>query len=433
MQIYEYPNRDQWRALLQRPVTAAEIAEDQVLQILVAVRNKGDAALREFSRKFDCVDVRELSVSEAEIAVAEANVSPKLKAAIRLAIDNITKFHVPQLHSEAIIETSPGVRCWRRCVPIERVGLYVPGGTAPLFSTVLMLAIPAKIAGCREIVLCSPPQKDSSLNPLILYTAKVTGVDRIFRVGGAQAIAAMAYGTESVPQVDKIFGPGNSWVTLAKQLVSRAGVAIDMPAGPSEIAVVADASAKPEFVAIDLLSQAEHGADSQVMLITNSLTVAQNVESNINELLPSLPRRDIAEQALANSRAIVLGNPAEMIEFANAYAPEHLIIMTENAVALSEKVTNAGSVFIGAFTPEAAGDYASGTNHTLPTYGYARNMSGVSVDSFVKKITFQTLTENGLRGIGPAIECMATAEGLDAHGKAVSMRLAALTKGAENE
>lgn len=432
MQIYEYPKRNKWQMLVQRPANSAEIAEDRVLQILAAVRNKGDAAVRQFSREFDSVELREISVSKPEIDAAAQRVSAELKTAIRLAIDNITKFHAVQLHSEEVIETSPGVRCWRRSVPIERVGLYVPGGTAPLFSTVLMLAIPAKIAGCREIVLCSPPQKDGSLNPLILYTAKVTGVDRIFRVGGAQAIAAMAYGTESVPQVDKIFGPGNSWVTLAKQLVSRTGVAIDMPAGPSEVAVIADASAKPEFVAIDLLSQAEHGADSQVILITNSLTVAQNVESKINELLPSLPRRDIAEQALANSRAIVLGSPAEMIEFANAYAPEHLIIMTENAVALSEKVTNAGSVFIGAFTPEAAGDYASGTNHTLPTYGYARNVSGVSVDSFVKKITFQTLTEKGLRGIGPAIECMAAAEGLDAHGKAVSMRLAALTKGAEN-
>lgn len=433
MQIYEYPRRNKWRLLVQRPANSAEIAEDRVLQILAAVRSKGDAAVREFSREFDSVELREISVSKPEIDAAEQEVSAELKTAIRLAIDNITKFHAAQLHSEAVIETSLGVRCWRRSVPIERVGLYVPGGTAPLFSTVLMLAIPAKIAGCREIVLCSPPQKDGSLNPLILYAAKVTGVDRIFRVGGAQAIAAMAYGTESVPQVDKIFGPGNSWVTLAKQLVSRTGVAIDMPAGPSEVAVIADASAKPEFVAIDLLSQAEHGADSQVMLIASSLTVAQNVESKINELLPSLPRRDIAEQALANSRVIVLGSPAEMIEFANAYAPEHLIITTENAVALSEKVTNAGSVFIGAFTPEAAGDYASGTNHTLPTYGYARNLSGVSVDSFIKKITFQTLTENGLRGIGPAIECMAAAEGLDAHGKAVSMRLAALTKGAENE
>ncbi|HDP68627.1 MAG TPA: histidinol dehydrogenase [Candidatus Marinimicrobia bacterium] len=429
MKIYEYPKRNKWRLLVQRPANSAEIAEDRVLQILAAVRNKGDAAVRAFNRKFDGVDLRELLVSEAEIAAAGQNISAELKAAIQLAIDNITKFHAAQLHSEVVIETSPGVRCWRRSVPIERVGLYIPGGTAPLFSTVLMLAIPAKIAGCPEIILCSPPQKNGRLHPLILYVAKITGVDKMFKVGGAQAVAAMAYGTESIPGVDKIFGPGNSWVTMAKQLVNRQGVAIDLPAGPSEVAVIADESAEPEFVALDLLSQAEHGTDSQVMLITSSPAIVKAVESKINELLPFLSRKDIAEQALANSRAILLKDPAEMMEFANAYAPEHLIIMTENAVALSAKVINAGSVFIGAYTPESAGDYASGTNHTLPTYGYARSLSGVSVDSFVKKITFQTISEKGLRSIGSAVECMAAAEGLDAHQTAVSLRLAALEKG----
>lgn len=429
MKVYQYPDKKDWPMLLERPPNSAEVAEESVISILEAVRRNGDLALREFGRKFDNVELSELCVSQREIENAWEQVSDDLKSAIQLAIQNITKFHVSQLIREPVVETQPGVKCWRKNVAIEKVGLYIPGGTASLFSTVLMLAIPAKIAGCSEIVLCTPPDKNGTVNPAILYSAGILGIDKIVKIGGAQAVAAMAYGTKSVPKVDKIFGPGNSWVTLAKQLVNRQGVAIDLPAGPSEVAVIADESAEPEFVALDLLSQAEHGTDSQVMLITSSLAIVKAVESKINELLPFLSRKDIAEQALANSRAILLKDPAEMMEFANAYAPEHLIIMTENAVALSAKVINAGSVFIGAYTPESAGDYASGTNHTLPTYGYARSLSGVSVDSFVKKITFQTISEKGLRSIGSAVECMAAAEGLDAHQTAVSLRLAALEKG----
>ncbi|MDO9548341.1 MAG: histidinol dehydrogenase, partial [Candidatus Marinimicrobia bacterium] len=399
---------------------------------LEGVRKNGDAALMEFNRKFDDVMLDDLRVSETEFECAAEKVTPELKNAVQLAIDNITKFHKSQLIQEQVVETQPGVRCWRKSVPIENVGLYIPGGTAPLFSTVLMLVIPAKIAGCSEIILCTPPAKDGSVNPVILYVAKELAVTKIFKIGGAQAVAAMAYGTESVPRVDKIFGPGNSWVTLAKQMVSRDGVAIDMPAGPSEVAVVADETANPDFVAVDLLSQAEHGVDSQVILVTDCEPLVKDVQAALQRQLQKLPRREIAEKALENSRIIVLSNSAEMMDFVNEYAPEHLIIMTQNADEMAEQVINAGSVFIGAYTPESAGDYASGTNHTLPTYGYARNYSGVSVDSFVKKITFQSLSQNGLQAIGSAIECMAAAEGLDAHKNAVSIRLASLEKESRN-
>ncbi|MBU0711427.1 histidinol dehydrogenase [bacterium] len=432
MEVYLYPKREDWLELLKRPQNSAEIAEASVIAILEAVRKSGDAALFDFGRKFDDVMLDDLRVSETEFERASEKVTPELRNAIQLAIDNITKFHKSQLIQEPVVETQPGVRCWRKSVPIEKVGLYIPGGTAPLFSTVLMLAIPAKIAGCSEIVLCTPPAKDGSVNPVILYVAKELGVTKMFKIGGAQAVAAMAYGTENVPRVDKIFGPGNSWVTLAKQLVSRDGVAIDMPAGPSELAVVADETANPEFVAVDLLSQAEHGVDSQVILVTDSEPLVKDVQVAVQRQLQELPRREIAEKALENSRIILLQDSDEMKDFANAYAPEHLIIMTKDADKLAEKVINAGSVFIGAYTPESAGDYASGTNHTLPTYGYARNYSGLSVDSFVKKITFQSLSRNGLQAIGNAIECMAAAEGLDAHKNAVSIRLSSLEKESVN-
>ena len=428
MKIFQYPDKRDWPALIRRPQKAAEIAENSVVSIIETVRRKGDAALREFGRKFDRVKQTDFRVCRREFDDAEVQINAELKRAIRLAIENIGKFHAAQLAEEEIVETQPGVRCWRKSVAIEKVGLYIPGGTAPLFSTVLMLAIPAKIAGCSEIVLCTPPNEDGGVNPAILYTARELGLEKVFKLGGAQAVAAMAYGTESVPKVDKIFGPGNSWVTLAKQLVSRDGVAIDMPAGPSEVLVLADKNANPEFVAMDLLSQAEHGEDSQVILVTDSETLAEKAGKTVQSQLKKLPRKEIAERSLQNSRVILLKDTSEMMDFANTYAPEHLIIMTENAAELSEKVINAGSVFIGAFTPESAGDYASGTNHTLPTYGYARNYSGVSVDSFIKKITFQTLTKTGLRNIGPAIESMAAAEGLDAHKNAVSIRLKSMER-----
>jgi len=433
MQLYRFPARSEWPELIRRPQKSAVIAEEQVRGILDAVQKNGDAALKRFIQKYENVALNDLRVAAEELDAAADKVAAELKTAIHLAIDNITKFHKSQLREEPVVETQPGVRCWRRSVPIERVGLYIPGGTAPLFSTVLMLAIPARIAGCTEIVLCTPAAEGGRVNPVILYVAKELGVTQIFKIGGAQAVAAMAYGTESVPRVDKIFGPGNSWVTLAKQLVSRDGVAIDMPAGPSEVAVVADASADPEFVAVDLLSQAEHGVDSQVLLVTNSESLAAEVQKALRRQLPALPRREIAEKALANSRIILLPDSAAMMAFVNDYAPEHLIIMTENAAELAEQVVNAGSVFIGAYTPESAGDYASGTNHTLPTYGYARSYSGVSVDSFVKKITFQSLSGSGLRAVGPAIESMAAAEGLDAHKNAVTIRLASLNKESRND
>jgi histidinol dehydrogenase len=373
--------------------------------------------------KFDKVKLPALAVTDDEIAEAESLVSDELKAAIAIAKGNIETFHRAQVSTINKVETTPGVNCWRKSVAIQKVGLYIPGGMAPLFSTVLMLAIPARIAGCQEIVLCTPPSKDGKVNPAILYAAKVAGVHRIFKAGGIQAIAAMAYGTESVPKVFKIFGPGNQYVMAAKQLVGMRDVAIDMPAGPSEVEVIADETSNPVFVAADLLSQAEHGVDSQVVLVTTSAEMLDKVSNEVELQLAQLPRRDIASQSLANSKLILVKNLDEAIELSNTYAPEHLIIETKNYLELAEKVVNAGSVFLGSFSPESAGDYASGTNHTLPTNGYATAYSGVSLDSFIRKITFQELTPAGIRAIGPAIEVMAAGEQLDAHKNAVTVRL----------
>jgi len=428
MQVIEYPEREAWTQFLKRPSIEKRELEKTVRSILAAVRQGGDAALREFSKKFDGVQLNSLDISPEDLQDVDRQVDTDLQQAIDLARQNIRRFHRRQLDKTVKVETMPGVICWRRSVPIERVGLYIPGGTAPLFSSVLMLAIPALIAGCREIVLCTPPDREAKIHPTILYTAKLLGLRKIYRVGGAQAIAAMAYGTESIPQVDKIFGPGNQYVTMAKQIVSSEGVAIDMPAGPSEVAVIADASADPEFVAADLLSQAEHGADSQVILATDSRDLLEKVQQCVRRQLADLPRRKIAEAALANSRLVLLSNPEEALEIVNFYAPEHLILMTANAEEMAQGVINAGSVFIGAYTPEAAGDYASGTNHTLPTNGYARSYSGVSLDSFVKKITFQQIDAAGIRRLGPAIESMARAEELEAHARAVGIRLRSLAK-----
>lgn len=426
MQLYVQPPAEEWQSILARPAQDLRELEAPVSAILQEVATRGDDALLDFTARFDGVRLAELAVSAEEIALAAEQVSPALQEAIRTAKQNIEAFHRAQQDATPTVETMPGVRCWRRSVGIERVGLYVPGGTAPLFSTVLMLAVPAVLAGCREVVLCTPPQKDGSVHPAILYAAQLAGVRQIFRVGGAQAIAAMAYGTESIPATYKIFGPGNAYVTVAKQLVSKAGVAIDMPAGPSEVMVVADESARPEFVAADLLSQAEHGADSQVVLVCYSEQMAQAVMAATDTQLAQLPRKDFAAASLANSAAIVVANQAQALEVINAYGPEHLILAVEQAETWVEGIINAGSVFMGHYTPESVGDYASGTNHTLPTNGFARAYSGVSLDSFVRKITFQQLTPEGLQNIGPTVETMAAAEYLDAHKLAVSIRLASL-------
>jgi len=426
MQLYVQPPAEEWQSILARPAQDLRELEAPVSAILQEVATRGDDALLDFTARFDGVRLAELAVSAEEIALAAEEVSPALQEAIRTAKQNIEAFHRAQQDATPTVETMPGVRCWRRSVGIERVGLYVPGGTAPLFSTVLMLAVPAVLAGCREVVLCTPPQKDGSVHPAILYAAQLAGVRQIFRVGGAQAIAAMAYGTESIPATYKIFGPGNAYVTVAKQLVSKAGVAIDMPAGPSEVMVVADESARPEFVAADLLSQAEHGADSQVVLVCYSEQMAQAVMAATDTQLAQLPRKDFAAASLANSAAIVVANQAQALEVINAYGPEHLILAVEQAETWVEGIINAGSVFMGHYTPESVGDYASGTNHTLPTNGFARAYSGVSLDSFVRKITFQQLTPEGLQNIGPTVETMAAAEYLDAHKLAVSIRLASL-------
>ncbi|MCB0597562.1 MAG: histidinol dehydrogenase [Lewinellaceae bacterium] len=423
MKLYTHPDKANWPAILQRPVMEVERLDATVQAVLDEVQEKGDAALLAYTERFDGVKLAELQVSPAELAEAESLLSEPLKAAIQTARANIERFHSRQAEPVQEVETMPGVRCWRKSVAIEKVGLYIPGGTAPLFSTVLMLGVPAKLAGCREIVLCTPPQKDGKVHPAILYTAKLVGVTHIFKIGGAQAVAAMAYGTETVPAVYKIFGPGNQYVTAAKQLVSRRGIAIDMPAGPSEVLVCADERANPAFVAADLLSQAEHGEDSQVVLVSFSETFARWVQEAIAEQLASLPRRAIAAKALENSSAIVVRNRSEALELINAYAPEHLILSVEDAEGLGEEVINAGSIFLGNYTPESVGDYASGTNHTLPTNGYARMYSGVSLDSFVKKITFQRLSREGLQALGPAVEEMAAAEELMAHKNAVAIRL----------
>ena len=405
-----YPNKSDWKEILRRPVLNMETLRGTVCEVLERVKSEGDKAVIEYEERFDSVKLDTLAVTEAEMKEAEMNVPIELKVAILLAQRNIYTFHKKQKFEGRKVETMEGVTCWQKAVGIEKVGLYIPGGTAPLFSTVLMLAVPAKIAGCKEIILCTPPNKEGKIHPAILYAAQVAGVSKIFKAGGVQAIGAMAYGTESVPKVYKIFGPGNQYVMAAKQQVSLHDVAIDMPAGPSEVEVIADETANPAFVAADLLSQAEHGADSQVILVTTSEKLLDEVEYEVQHQLSRLPRWEIAEKSLANSKLILVKDMEEALEMTNEYAPEHLIIETKNYMELAEKVVNAGSVFLGSLTPESAGDYASGTNHTLPTNGYAKAYSGVSLDSFIRKITFQEITREGIQNIGPAIEVMAANE-----------------------
>ena len=432
MILISNPDKSQWQEILKRPVMNTENLFDTVRSVIDRVKEEGDPAVLDYEEKFDKVVLASLAVSEEEQQEAENLVSEDLKAAIRLAKQNIETFHAAQRFEGKKVQTQPGVTCWQKAVAIEKVGLYIPGGTAPLFSTVLMLAVPARIAGCKEIVLCTPPGRDGKVHPAVLFAAKVAGVTRIFKAGGIQAIAAMAYGTESVPKVYKIFGPGNQYVTAAKQLVSLRDVAIDMPAGPSEVEVLADETANPIFVAADLLSQAEHGVDSQAILITTSVELQQAVKVEVERQLALLPRKEIAEKSLANSKLIVVDSMTEAIELTNAYAPEHLIIETEDYLSVAERIVNAGSVFLGSLTPESAGDYASGTNHTLPTNGYAKAYSGVSLDSCSRKITFQEIKPEGLNIIGPAIELMAANEQLDAHKNAVSVRLGQLENGNGN-
>jgi histidinol dehydrogenase len=423
MKNYNNPEKALWAEILQRPVTDVTGLYSTVQNVLNDVRQHGDSVVRKYTLQFDGVDTVAFSVPEKEWNEAENKLDPDLKKAIQLASANIEKFHKTQVLQLKKVETMPGVMCWQKAVAVEKVGLYIPGGTAPLFSTVLMLAIPARLAGCREIIMCTPPQKDGSVHPAMLYAARISGVKQVFRIGGVQAIGAMAYGTETVPMVYKIFGPGNQYVTAAKQLVSMQSTAIDMPAGPSEVMVVADDSANPAFVASDLLSQAEHGADSQVVLLTGNSSLAAEVQKEINLQIEKLPRKNIAKKSLENSVLILMEDETNMVDLINAYAPEHLILSVKNYHEMAEKVINAGSVFLGNHTPESAGDYASGTNHTLPTNGWARTYSGVSLDSFLKKITFQEITPEGLKGIGPAIETMAAAELLEAHKNAVTIRL----------
>ncbi|MGD9328772.1 MAG: histidinol dehydrogenase [Cyclobacteriaceae bacterium] len=423
MKIIKNPDKKKWSKLLKRPAIKEKEIRRIVKPILKKVKEKGDKALRLFAFEYDHVELDNILVSSSEIAGIEKNIDKDIREAIKMAYKNIKKFHEAQLTDTLEVETTRGVICKRKNVPIERVGLYVPGGSAPLFSTVLMLAIPAKIAGCKEIIICTPSDRNGKIHPLILYAAKLTGVEKIAKVGGAQAIGALAYGTESVPKVDKIFGPGNQYVTAAKQIVNQKGIAIDMPAGPSEVAVIADDSADPGFIASDLLSQAEHGIDSQVILISTDEDLIRRVIIEIKVLSEALPRKHIIEKSLLNSRFFLVENLEVAVELSNAYAPEHLIIATEDYDTIAEKIVNAGSVFLGNYTPESAGDYASGTNHTLPTYGYARTHSGVSVDSFLKKITFQKISIIGLRNLGPAIELMAEKEELEAHKLAISIRL----------
>ena len=433
MKIIEYPSRDTWREILKRPVLETVNLFDTVQKVINDVRNEGDSAVIAYESIFDKVNLDTLAVTEAEIAEGVELVDDDLKAAIVLAKNNIEKFHEAQRFVGKKVETTEGVTCWQKAVAIEKVGLYIPGGTAPLFSTVLMLAIPAKIAGCGEIVLCTPPNREGKIHPAILYAAQLAGVNKIFKVGGIQAIAAMAYGTESIPKVYKIFGPGNQYVTAAKQLVSLRDVAIDMPAGPSEVEVLADETANAAFVAADLISQAEHGVDSQAILITTSNELLQAVYSEVEKQLSELPREDIARQSINNSKLILVKDMDEAIEMTNRYAPEHLIIETADYLSVGERIINAGSVFLGAYSPESAGDYASGTNHTLPTNGYAHAYSGVSLDSFIRKITFQELSTTGLQNIGPAIEIMAANEQLHGHKNAVTVRLHAINQSTKND
>ncbi len=423
MKTIKHPTKSYWPKLLKRPENDVSELFGKVRSVLDDVRENGDEAVTKYTKIFDGVELAEMQVSDNEIEHAVTLVPEKLKEAIKIAQKNIESFHAMQKENVRTLETIPGVKCWQKSVPIEKVGLYIPGGSAPLFSTVLMLAIPAKIAGCNEIVLCTPPSTSGTIDPAILYTASLVGVTKIFRAGGIQAIGAMAYGTETIPKMYKIFGPGNQFVMAAKQLVSLKDVAIDMPAGPSEVLVMADESANAEFIAADLLSQAEHGADSQVILVTTSEELTEKVKQAVEQQLNDLSRRETAEKSLYNSRIILLNTIDEMVELTNLYAPEHLIISMENDEAIAGRIINAGSVFLGNYTPESAGDYASGTNHTLPTNGYARAYSGVNLSSFVKKITYQKISQEGLKTVGPVIELMAEAEHLDAHKNAVSVRL----------
>ena len=427
MRIIKYPKREQWAEIVERPRLDLTKLNATVSSVLADVRQRGDAAVKEYEEKFDKAILSSLAVTEQEMDEAEQAISNDLKDAIILAHHNIKVFHISQRFVGQKIKTQEGVTCWQKSVAIEKVGLYIPGGTAPLFSTVLMLATPAKIAGCKEIVLCTPPNKEGKVNPAILYAARVAGVSKIFKAGGVQAIGAMAYGTESVPKVFKIFGPGNQYVMAAKQQVSLDEVAIDMPAGPSEVCVLADETANAEFVAADLLSQAEHGIDSQVLLITTSESKLEEIHQQVDKQLEVLPRKELASKALENSCYVLIKDYNEMMALTNLYAPEHLVIQTKNYEELAEKVVNAGSVFLGSYACESAGDYASGTNHTLPTHGYATAYNGVNLDSYCRKITFQHLTEEGIRHIGHAVELMAEAEQLDAHKNAMTVRIKSLT------
>lgn len=421
-ETYSYPAKEEWSKIIGRPHIDISQLTATVTSVLDDIKANGDEAVKRYEEKFDHVSLTSLRVTDAELEEAETLVSDDLKQAISLAYSNISKFHAAQRLETRQVETCPGVTCWQRCIPIERVGLYIPGGTAPLFSTVLMLATPAKIAGCGEIVLCTPPNREGKVNPAILVAAKTVGVSNIYKVGGVQAIGAMAYGTETIPNVYKIFGPGNQYVMAAKQQVSLHDVAIDMPAGPSEVCVIADEDSNPVFVAADLLSQAEHGADSQVLLITTSATMLDRVYGEINRQLQLLPRKEIAEKSLANSKFVIVHDTDEAISLSNAYAPEHLIIATADYERLADKVVNAGSVFLGAYACESAGDYASGTNHTLPTHGYATAYNGVNLDSYMRKVTFQRLTEQGIESIGAAVVAMAVGEQLEAHANAMRVR-----------
>jgi histidinol dehydrogenase len=423
MQIYNYPDKSNWNQIIQRPFMDTTLLEKSIRRILEKVKDNGDKALQKYCKEFDGVKLKKFLVSEKELSQAGKLLSDDLKNAIQQAKQNIETFHTAQQETIKKIETMPGIVCWRRSVAIEKVGLYIPGGSAPLFSTVLMLAVPATIVGCNEIILCTPPSKDGTIHPAILYTANLCGIHKIFKVGGAHAIAAMAFGTESIPKVFKIFGPGNQYVTYAKQLLQRRSVAIDMPAGPSEVLIIADETAVPEFIVADLLSQAEHGPDSQVVLITTSESFAEKALVEIEKQIKELPRKEIIQHALQNSKLVIVKDLDEAVALSNLYAPEHLILSCTNAEQLTDKITSAGSIFLGNYSPESAGDYASGTNHTLPTNGYAAMYSGVSLDSFIKKITYQQITKEGLQNIGSTVMEMAAAEGLDAHKNAVAIRL----------
>ncbi|HXL58155.1 MAG TPA: histidinol dehydrogenase [Chitinophagaceae bacterium] len=423
MNIYQNHPREEWQQIIQRPVFDTSVLQQKVRTVLNGVKKSGDKAIKRYTKQFDGVTLNDFFVTVNEMDEAVALLPVDLKNAIKQAAENIKSFHVKQMFQYEVIETMQGIQCWRKNVAIEKVGLYIPGGTAPLFSTILMLGIPAQIVGCREIILCSPPDKDGKLHPAILFAAQLVGATRVFKIGGVQAIAAMTYGTETVPKVYKIFGPGNQYVTLAKQLIQQDGVAIDMPAGPSEVCVLADETANPAFVAADLLSQAEHGTDSQVVLISTSLSIVETVIEEIKDQLNKIPRKQIAIKALENSKAVLVNNMDEAIDLVNEYAPEHLIISCKEEEAVAEKIINAGSIFLGHYSPESVGDYASGTNHTLPTNGFAKIYSGVSIDSFVKKITYQKLSWQGLQNIGNIVIQMAEAEGLHAHAEAVRVRM----------